>query len=603
MAAGEEVFQVIVRFRPLNAREIQAIRDFKHGDRYDDYDDYGDDEDDEQQQNIDDSLLQIYSDTTFTFDEKAYSFDRVFDHTVNQQQLYERMIRPLVERFVREDHDMTIIAYGQTSSGKTHTIDGNMTIKIGDGGLSDDAGLLPRTICDIFRLSGEEVDGDARSRRRNNNSKFIIEFSFYEIYCEKIVDLLSTPGVAATSETTTTTLDVQLFDDRQSGKVFMKNLTWERCDDAFQLIKRLNDTRAKRHYAFTEMNANSSRSHTIFDLRLTTRDRKRPIYKNCRVVDLAGSERASRTKATGTTFEEGKKINQSLMDLRSIISQLSRGGGGGNNHNSIVNHRASKLTRILYGSFRGQSRVVILVCCSPALDSRSETTGSLRFGCHAKKISLKLDEMKPSNVNAKQQTKAELAAVEMVGRVNRLVAEAQQREEKISMYETEMESLRILIRSLEDRQSGLTDVQDKTTNTTTATTIPTITATTTTIAATTADFEETLVDERNQEIATEGLTLGGNPTALLTSTTQSSIETAIQVNLIPSLSAAAPLVDDTPNKRYLVLLERERRRNSRYRETIAQLRQALDDKMQDNEQLEHELHAMRTLKNMLLREL
>jgi kinesin family member 5 len=524
-AVRENVFQVAVRFRPLNEREKRAIRAM----REDDEDDY------------EDGLLHVYSDTTFTFDEKAYTFDRVFDERVDQVELYCTMVRPLIERFVEQSHDVTIIAYGQTSSGKTHTIDGDTT-----HGLSAQAGIVPRTIFDVFALAA---------------NRYTVEFSFYEIYCEKIVDLL-----AATRQNGGDPEEVMLFDDRSTGKVFMRNLVWERCETAEQLLQRLNETRAKRHYAYTEMNANSSRSHTILDLRLTLAGGGRrgkavtPDYKNCRVVDLAGSERAARTKAVGITFEEGKKINQSLMDLRTIISQLSRASSSSS---TTTNHRASKLTRILYGSFKGRSRVIVLICCSPALDSRSETAGSLRFGCHAKRIRLKLDDVKaktiePINQSPDAMAKAEAARADMEKRLERMLAEAENREQKINEYETEMESLRLLLQRIQNEPTG-------------------------------------------------GIALPA--------TTQPSLRTqSVQVNMPcplsvtaaePLVPAAAPLRDEfsSAGERYLVLLEKERRRNIRYRATIEDLRHVLDDKMHDNEQLEHELQAMRTLKNMLLREL
>lgn len=469
----EEVFRVVVRFRPLNEREKSLLDD-----EYDSEEDF----------------LKLYSDTTFSFNGKAYTFDRVFSQETSQSELYEESIRPLVQRFLAQSHDVTIIAYGQTSSGKTWTIDGNFYTENHD---EANLGILPRSVREILDAATPHV-----------------EFSFYEIYCEKIIDLLSPTG------------NVQLYDDRKSNKVFMKGLTWQRANSALDLMNCLKTTRSKRHYAFTEMNSNSSRSHTIFDLRLPISSLSASSssnFKNFRVVDLAGSERASRTKAVGSTFEEGKKINQSLMDLRSIIYQLSRNANSKN-----VNHRASKLTRILYGSFRGQSRVVVLTCCSPALDSVSETLGSLQFACYAKRITLKLDDIKAATVaKGGEQTSTNLNE-----QIAAMAVEAAEREKLIQTYEDEMCKLREVLNRLRYERR----------------------------------------------------------------------ETSVQTDPVSTLTIPPRVVDYTVTDKHLLLLEQEREKNERYRNTIEMQRKMLKQKMLDNEQLDQELQAMRMIKNLILQE-
>jgi kinesin family member 5 len=470
MAQQEEVFRVVVRFRPLNERE-KALAD------------------------EDDDLLKLYSDTTFSFDDKAYTFDRVFGPTTGQVELYTESIQPLVQRFVSQPHDVTIIAYGQTSSGKTWTIDGDFYTADD----SNNSGILPRSVREIFDAAASAP----------------IEFSFYEIYCEKIIDLLAPSGM------------VQLYDDRKSNKVFMKGLTWQTAGNALDLLDCLKTTRSKRHYAFTEMNSNSSRSHTIFDLRLQL-SASANTYKNFRIVDLAGSERASRTKATGTTFEEGKKINQSLMDLRSIIYQLSRNASAKN-----VNHRASKLTRILYGSFRGQSRVVVLTCCSPSFDSVSETLGSLQFACYAKRITLKLDDIKAAAAAGNNtQERNDPADNDLKEKIAAMAAEATNREKLIQTYEEEMCKLRQVLGRL----------------------------------------HEVKVERKETGVQTDAF-----------------------VPLIPS-------VDYSVTDKHLLLLEQEREKNTRYKNTIEMQRKMLKQKMLDNEQLDQELQALRMIKNLILQE-
>jgi hypothetical protein len=449
----EEVFRVVVRFRPLNEREktfsrdqhqLEAADSGEHRERGELREHGGLGASGEHWQQPHGDLLRVFSDTTFSFDDKAFTFDRVFGPDTDQLQLYTESIQPLVKRFIEQPHDVTIIAYGQTSSGKTWTIDGDFytTEEVGES----TAGLLPRAVREIL---------DSTSTPNSDPSPYpppLIEFSFYEIYCEKIIDLLAggTAAMAGGNGVAAATGTVQLYDDRKSNKVFMKGLTWRRVTRAADLLNSLKATRAHRHYAFTEMNSNSSRSHTVFDLRVHASSAAASAYKNFRIVDLAGSERASRTKAVGTTFEEGKKINQSLMDLRSIIYQLSRNAGTKN-----VNHRASKLTRILYGSFRGQSRVVVLTCCSPAIDSLSETLGSLQFACYAKRITLKLDDIKQSvNNDANANTLMLESAAKMREKIATMVAEAEHREKLIQEYEEEMSEMRQVLRKLKEAKEA-----------------------------------------------------------------------------------------------------------------------------------------------------
>lgn len=565
-----DVFEVVVRFRPLNEREKRELRDYAAAASAAD----DDDDDDDEQSAADaavDSILSLYSPTTFEFDGKAYTFDRVFGCDTSQLELYDAVVGPLVRRFVEQPHDATIVAYGQTSSGKTWTIDGDWYGGVAatdaandDAGdlISPGAGILPRALRAIFSLL-------------DNQQRLLVEFSFYEIYCDRIIDLQQASGA--------TTAAVQLFDDRKTGKVFAKNLSWTTVRDVRELLARLRECRERRHYAYTAMNANSSRSHTIFDLRLSTRVGRGggeaaaagspQRYKNFRVVDLAGSERASRTKASGVTFEEGKKINQSLMDLRSVIAQLSRPTAGASSA-VVVNHRASKLTRILYPSFRGGSRVVVLACCSPALDSRSETYGTLQFACHAKRIALKLDDIKPrATADA-----AAVAARTAEERVREMAEEAAERERRIEAYKSEMEELRALVMCAKtcatcgEATRGATDSDD---------------------AAVSPSPPPQPRPPVVCDAATQVVIADAPPRAPVTTTPQPP-------------PAAQPLTCDADysslNQRYFVLLERERERARRYKATVDMQKKMLQQKIADNELLDQELQMLRMLKNIIMQE-
>ena len=149
-------------------------------------------------------------------------------------------------------------------------------------------------------------------------------------------------------------------------------------EQVFQAIS-LGD--AARAVASTNMNAHSSRSHSLFILEVTQKNEVDGSVKTSRLnlVDLAGSEKIGKTGATGDTLEEAKKINQSLSALANVINALADG-------KPHVPYRDSKLTRILQEALGGNSKTSLLVATSPHLDNIEETINTLRFAQRAKTI-------------------------------------------------------------------------------------------------------------------------------------------------------------------------------------------------------------------------
>jgi kinesin family protein 5 len=139
---------------------------------------------------------------------------------------------------------------------------------------------------------------------------------------------------------------------------------------------------SNRSIASTLMNAESSRSHSIFILTVTQNNME---DLSCKVgklylVDLAGSEKIAKTGAQGTTLDEAKKINQSLTTLGKVITALT------DKKSSHVPYRESKLTRILQESLGGNSRTCLIITCSPHPFNEQETLSTLRFGQRARNI-------------------------------------------------------------------------------------------------------------------------------------------------------------------------------------------------------------------------
>merc|ERR1719272_1382809 len=137
-----------------------------------------------------------------------------------------------------------------------------------------------------------------------------------------------------------------------------------------------------RSVASTKMNAESSRSHSMFSMIITQTNREDLSVKTGKLflVDLAGSEKLSKTEAQGQTLEEAKKINQSLTTLGKVIGALV------DKKSSHIPYRESKLTRMLTESLGGNSKTCLIVTASPHPYNEIETISTLRFGSQARQI-------------------------------------------------------------------------------------------------------------------------------------------------------------------------------------------------------------------------
>ncbi|XP_053681690.1 chromosome-associated kinesin KIF4 [Sabethes cyaneus] len=291
---------------------------------------------------------------------EAFTFNYVFSPNDGQELLYERSVRPLLEKlFV--GYNVTILAYGQTGSGKTFTMGTNYD------GQEDPAlvGVIPRAINDIFDRIGESNDAEAS-----------VSCSFMELYQENLYDLLSAKVGR----------EERVVDIREANnQIVIPGLTEVAVDSADETFEALMRGSQERAVASTAMNAVSSRSHAIFTVNITNRSKgEKPTVTNSKfhLVDLAGSERPKKTQATGERFKEGVKINQGLLVLGNVISALG-GSGGPAGH---VPYRESKLTRLLQDSLGGNSLTLMIACVSPADYNCEETINTLRYANRAKNI-------------------------------------------------------------------------------------------------------------------------------------------------------------------------------------------------------------------------
>ncbi|CAE7434809.1 unnamed protein product, partial [Symbiodinium microadriaticum] len=252
-----------------------------------------------------------------------------------------------------EGFNGTILAYGQTSSGKTHTMEGP---SLWDTSLQ---GVIPRTIDKLFQAISEA----------DVHTAFTVSVSYFEVYCEKIRDLLN-PSQN----------DLKMREVKHEGFV-IQDITEAFCVDREGIIRIIEMGKTHRASAPTLMNAESSRSHSILSLLLSQKNETTGRYRKGKLflVDLAGSEKVSKTGAQGARLEEAKKINRSLTTLGMVINALCDG-------HSHVPYRDSKLSRILQDSLGGNSKTTLIICCAPEERHCSETLSTLRFGERAKRI-------------------------------------------------------------------------------------------------------------------------------------------------------------------------------------------------------------------------
>ncbi|KAJ1722560.1 hypothetical protein LPJ53_003020 [Coemansia erecta] len=248
----------------------------------------------------------------------------------------------------------TVFCYGQTGSGKTFTMMG------ADIDNDDLKGIIPRIVEGVF----------AKINDSPLTTEYLVKASYMEIYMERIRDLLN-PNEA----------QLPIHEDKVNG-VYVKGLVEIFVNKIEEVYEVMRLGAKNRVVAFTNMNAESSRSHSIFQITVEQKDTVNGKTKIGRLflVDLAGSEKVGKTGATGQTLEEAKKINKSLSALGMVINALTDG------KSTHIPYRDSKLTRILQESLGGNSRTTLIINCSPSSFNAAETVGTLRFGMRAKSI-------------------------------------------------------------------------------------------------------------------------------------------------------------------------------------------------------------------------
>nr|GEV32322.1 kinesin-like protein KIN-7O [Tanacetum cinerariifolium] len=288
-----------------------------------------------------------------------FDFDRIFREDCKTLDVYESRTKDIVSAAVG-GFNGTVFAYGQTNSGKTHTMRGSST----------EPGVIPLAVHDLFSMIEQEM-----------NREFLLRMSYMEIYNEEINDLLAPDHRR-----------LQIHESIERG-IFVAGLKEEIVTSPKQVLQFMEFGEAHRHIGETNMNLHSSRSHTIFRMIIESRDKAEDEYaeSSCdavrvsvlNLVDLAGSERAAKTGAEGVRLKEGSHINKSLMTLGTVIKKLSEGAESQGGH---VPYRDSKLTRILQPALGGNANTAIICNITLAQIHADETKSSLQFASRALRV-------------------------------------------------------------------------------------------------------------------------------------------------------------------------------------------------------------------------
>ncbi|CAO2651454.1 Nn.00g040240.m01.CDS01 [Neocucurbitaria sp. VM-36] len=281
-------------------------------------------------------------DTTAAY---SYSFDRVFGPTSQNGEVFEE-ISQLVQSAL-DGYNVCIFCYGQTGSGKTHT-------------MSSVDGMIPRATAQIW---------DEAQRLQEKGWRYSMEGSFIEVYNETYNDLLGRSEDLDKKK-------VEVRHDTTKKQTQLENAVSVILDGPDRVEEILDTASKNRTVAATKANMRSSRSHSVFILKLvgTNEITGEKSEGTLNLVDLAGSERLEHSKAEGARLKETQNINKSLSCLGDVINALGSAKEGAH-----VPYRNSKLTYLLQYSLGGNSKTLMFVMVSPLQAHLQETITSLKF--------------------------------------------------------------------------------------------------------------------------------------------------------------------------------------------------------------------------------
>ena len=292
----------------------------------------------------------------------SYTFSEVFDESSSQEKVFETTCKDLILDLIQKDKSGLIFTYGMTNAGKTFTVTGSPS----------SPGILPQSLTFLFKYCQDE------------NIKLSIHCNFVEIYQEDVFDLLSLDPSNAKNKFYKKKINVK---ENAHGVFYLQDVTNQPILTIDDFHNALNKGIAKKVHSATNLNQNSSRSHTIFKIIINETELNTDPNAKCSslsIVDLAGSERANKTETSGKELQEACKINQSLSILGKCLEAMK--------HNSVstqkkmVPFRESKLTKLFCEYFQGDQNIIMITNINPRKEDFEETVRALNYSCIAKEI-------------------------------------------------------------------------------------------------------------------------------------------------------------------------------------------------------------------------
>uniref|UniRef100_A0A8D0H3R0 Kinesin-like protein n=1 Tax=Sphenodon punctatus TaxID=8508 RepID=A0A8D0H3R0_SPHPU len=279
-----------------------------------------------------------------------YQFDAFYGDVATQHDIYTGSVQPIL-RHLLEGQNASVLAYGPTGAGKTHTMLGS----------PEQPGVIPRAMCDVLKMSRDAVGSDW---------DVSISMSYLEIYQEKVLDLLE-PSLQ----------DLPIREDR-NHHILVPGLTERELVSFMDFERHFLPASRNRTVASTRLNQRSSRSHTVLLVWMHQTQRCPPhahrAAKLC-LIDLAGSEDNRRTGNRGLRLKESGAINTSLFVLGKVVDALNQGL-------PRVPYRDSKLTRLLQDSLGGSAHSIVITNVAPEQRFYFDTLTTLNFAARSKQI-------------------------------------------------------------------------------------------------------------------------------------------------------------------------------------------------------------------------
>ncbi|CAJ0578682.1 unnamed protein product, partial [Mesorhabditis spiculigera] len=306
----------------------------------------------------------------FTFDQSYWSHDGFKTESsgylapadpkyADQKKVFNDLGKGVLDN-AWKGYNCSLFAYGQTGSGKSYSM----------VGYKENKGIVPIVCEELFKRI-------EKNKKKDDGTQYEVFFSMFEIYCEKVRDLLSSKPPPKGG--------LKVREHPKTG-FYVESLTSSPVTSYKEIEAKIDEGTKNRTIAATSMNATSSRAHTIVKIQFNQKTGKGGTTKQSQVnlVDLAGSERQQDAQTEGDRLKEGIVINQSLSTLGRVIKALHDQQKA--KKKVQIPYRDSVLTCLLKNALGGNSKTIMIAALSPADINYEETLSTLRFADRAKSI-------------------------------------------------------------------------------------------------------------------------------------------------------------------------------------------------------------------------